>query len=94
MYKQIAQQIEANGNAMKKAYEAQRKELDMKGTANDKKCKMHNRVLKESLNEKKNNGGCAEYSNMIVSIFNSEHMNNENKNSWEVILIAVIYVYE
>lgn len=55
--------------------------LSKMGADNDKKTKQHIRVLKESLNEKKNNGGCAEYSNMTVSIFNSEHMNNENKNS-------------
>jgi hypothetical protein len=66
---------------MKNKYAEQEEEVKTKGIAQDRKTKQHVKVLKESFNEKKNNGGCAEYSNMTVSIFNSEHMNNENKNS-------------
>ena len=36
--------------------------------------------LEQSKNEKVNNGGCAEYANMITSIFNSEHLNNDHQN--------------
>lgn len=78
-YKQIAKNIEENSKRMAKNYEDLKKALEAKQIANDKKAKKHIKVLKESLSEKKNNGGCAEYSNMTVSIFNSEHLNNEQK---------------
>jgi|DEB19_MinimDraft_2_1074335.scaffolds.fasta_scaffold522102_2 hypothetical protein len=45
--------------------------------ANERTAKKHIRNLKETLAEKKNNGLCAEYSNMMVSLFNSDHLNNE-----------------
>jgi DNA repair exonuclease SbcCD ATPase subunit len=78
-YKQISKNIDESSKQMSKNYEELKKQLEMKNMANEKKCKTHIQTLKASLAEKKNNGGCAEYSNMTVSIFNSEHLNNEAK---------------
>ncbi len=47
---------------------------------NEKQAKDFIMGLKQSSKEKLNNGGYAEYSNMITSIFNSEHLNNDHQN--------------
>ena len=49
---------------------------------NEKQAKDFIMGLKQSSKEKLNNGGYAEYSNMITSIFNSEHLNNDHQNKW------------
>jgi hypothetical protein len=54
-----------------------KQKLEAKMISNERKAKRHIKTLKESLAEKKNNGLCAEYSNMVVSLFNSDHLNNE-----------------
>lgn len=41
---------------------------------NDLAAKEHIDVLKEAKTEKIQSGGCAEYSNMIVSVFNQDNM--------------------
>lgn len=42
----------------------------------------HIATLKQSKKEKLENGGYSEYANMLVSIFNSEHVNNMENNQW------------
>jgi hypothetical protein len=37
--------------------------------ANERKAKTHIKYLKQGLAETKNNGGCAEFANMMVSLF-------------------------
>jgi len=51
--------------------------LEQKTASNERFGKKHIKNLKDTLAEKKNNGLCPEYSNMIVSLFNSDHLNNE-----------------
>jgi hypothetical protein len=41
---------------------------------NDQAAKEHIRVLEAAKEEKKQSGGCAEYANMIVSVFNQDNM--------------------
>lgn len=41
---------------------------------NDLAAKEHIDVLKEAKTEKIQSGGCAEYANMIVSVFNQDNM--------------------
>lgn len=76
-YKEIAREALDTALKNEKDYEAMKKKLESKMIANEKKAKKHIQTLKESLAEKKNNGGCAEYSNMVVSIFNSDHLASE-----------------
>jgi hypothetical protein len=47
---------------------------------NEKAAARHIEVLKNSKKEKLENGGYSEYANMLVSIFNSEHVNNNGDN--------------
>ena len=49
---------------------------------NDKAVSAHVATLKQSKKEKQENGGYSEYANMLVSIFNSEHVNNVDNNQW------------
>ena len=78
-YLQIADKIKKETQQMQSEYSHLKASLDHQMVLNERKAKRHIKTLKESLAEKKNNGGCAEYANMLVSIFNSEHLNNENK---------------
>ncbi len=66
---------------MAKNYEDLKEQIRAKVLEQERMTKQHLQTLKSTLAEKKNNGGCAEYSNMTVSIFNSEHLNNEAKKS-------------
>lgn len=47
---------------------------------NEKAAAKHIETLKQSKKEKLENGGYSEYANMLVSIFNSEHVNNMGDN--------------
>lgn len=47
---------------------------------NEKAAAAHIATLKKSKMEKLENGGYSEYANMLVSIFNSEHVNNTDNN--------------
>lgn len=47
---------------------------------NEKAAQAHILTLKKSKQEKLENGGYSEYANMLVSIFNSEHVNNMEGN--------------
>lgn len=47
---------------------------------NERAAKNHIKTLKLSKKEKLENGGYSEYANMLVSIFNSEHVNNIENN--------------
>lgn len=49
---------------------------------NEKAAAKHIETLKQSKKEKLENGGYSEYANMLVSIFNSEHVNNADSNQW------------
>jgi len=48
---------------------------------NEKAAAKHIETLKQSKKEKLENGGYSEYANMLVSIFNSEHVNNMADNN-------------
>lgn len=78
-YLQIADKIRKETQQMQQEYSQLKASLDHQMVLNERMAKKHIKTLKQSLAEKKNNGGCAEYANMQVSIFNSEHLNNENK---------------
>lgn len=47
---------------------------------NERAAARHIEVLKQSKKDKLENGGYSEYANMLVSIFNSEHVNNMDNN--------------
>jgi hypothetical protein len=57
-------------------YEALKKECDEMVRANEKTTKNLTKGLEQSKKEKLQNGGFAEYSNMVTSIINSEHFNH------------------
>lgn len=59
-------------------YDADCQEMKARLTKNEKQAKDFMKGLKQSSKEKLQNGGYAEYANMITSIFNSEHLNNDH----------------
>lgn len=46
----------------------------------DKLVNAFNKQMNQSKKEKLQNGGYAEYANMVTSIFNSEHLNQDGQN--------------
>jgi hypothetical protein len=54
--------------------------LKQKLLENERAAQKHIETLKLSKKEKIENGGYSEYANMLVSIFNSEHVNNQDNN--------------
>lgn len=65
-------------NQMQKQYDEDCAEMKLRLAKNEKQAKDFIKGLKQSSKEKLQNGGYAEYSNMITSIFNSEHLNNDH----------------
>lgn len=61
---------------MKEEVEKKIKQINKKISENKKQALRHIETLQEGMNEKLNNGMYNEYANMVVSIFNSEHLNN------------------
>lgn len=78
MYLQISKQSVKITNQMQKQYEEDCAEMKLRLAKNEKQAKDFIKGLKQSSKEKLQNGGYAEYSNMITSIFNSEHLNNDH----------------
>ncbi len=78
MYKQIAKQAEESSAKMNQQYEEQFGEIRKQLGENDKQTKQHKHFLKQSCKEKLQNGSYAEYANLVTSILNSEHLNNEH----------------
>lgn len=58
------------------AYDKNCKSISDKVRENEKAAAKHIQTLQQSKKDKLENGGYSEYANMIVSIFNSEHVNN------------------
>jgi hypothetical protein len=52
--------------------------MKLRNSKNEKQCSQHQKGLAQSQKEKLQNGGYAEYANMVTSIFNSEHLNNDH----------------
>lgn len=63
---------------MNEQYNAEVKKMRERQLANEKQCKEQQKALQQSQKEKLQNGGAAEYANMVTSIFNSEHLNNDH----------------
>ena len=76
-YKKIAQQALDTKNKLAKDYASTCAEIKQKMMENEKAAAKHIETLKQSKKEKLENGGYSEYANMLVSIFNSEHVNNQ-----------------
>ena len=70
-FKQMAHQAEISYKKMDEEYQQRVAEIKAKLIENEKKARKHIENLEESKLEKLNNGGYAEYANMIVSIFKS-----------------------
>ena len=79
MYKQMAKQSIELFAQINAKYEADCAEMKQRLAKNEKQAKDFIKGLKQSNKEKQQNGGYAEYSNMITSIFNSEHLNNDHQ---------------
>ena len=65
---------------MKQKYNKICEDLKAKLAENERAAQKHIETLKQSKKEKIENGGYSEYANMLVSIFNSEHVNNMENN--------------
>ena len=57
-------------------YERNCQAIAEKVRENEKAAARHIQTLQQSKKDKLENGGYSEYANMIVSIFNAEHVNN------------------
>jgi len=67
-------------NKLSKDYANNCNEIKQKMLENERAAAKHIETLKQSKKEKLENGGYSEYANMLVSIFNSEHVNNAENN--------------
>jgi len=74
----ISKQSLETKNKLSKEYQKNCDEIKAKMVENEKAAALHIGTLKKSKQEKIENGGYSEYANMLVSIFNSEHVNNMN----------------
>ena len=81
VYKKMAEQATENCSKLMKEYEEKCAEIKAQLIKNERGAKKHVETLKEGKLEKITNGGYLEYSNMCVSIFNSEHMNYIDPNN-------------
>ena len=68
-------------------YERNCQAIAEKVRENEKAAAKHIQTLQQSKKDKLENGGYSEYANMIVSIFNSEHVNNMNDGQWCLIIL-------
>lgn len=75
-YKKIADQAVSEMKRLRDDYDNTCKVIAEKMRENEKAAAKHIETLKQSKKEKLENGGYSEYANMLVSIFNSEHVNN------------------
>ena len=76
----IANQANALRNQWNEEYKAKCEEVDRMNNENKKFQTSHNEYLKNSTKEKKENGGYAEFSNMMTSIHlqkNKKHMEDD-----------------
>jgi hypothetical protein len=79
-YRKIAQQALDTKNRLCKEYNQNCSEIKQKMLQNQRAATEHIETLQESKKDKLENGGYSEYANMLVSIFNSEHVNNMENN--------------
>ena len=79
-YMDIAKQALDTKNKLSKDYAKTCEDLKQKLLENERAAQEHIKTLKQSKKEKLENGGYSEYANMLVSIFNSEHVNNMDSN--------------
>jgi hypothetical protein len=77
-YNEIAKQCKRESDLLNEQYNAEVKKMRERQLANEKQCKEQQKALQQSQKEKLQNGGAAEYANMVTSIFNSEHLNNDH----------------
>mmetsp|Transcript_23175 Transcript_23175/g.20555 ORF Transcript_23175/g.20555 Transcript_23175/m.20555 type:complete len:253 (+) Transcript_23175:484-1242(+) len=76
-YKLIAEQIVEEKNIISKEYAAFAEEINKKKAKNEAEAKRHIDTLKKKGKELLENG-CAEYANMLVSLFNYEYGGNND----------------
>lgn len=79
-YKKIADQAVNEMKRLRDDYDKSCSVIAEKMRENEKAAAKHIETLKQSKKEKLENGGYSEYANMLVSIFNSEHVNNQAEN--------------
>jgi hypothetical protein len=60
---------------LSRKYDENCEEIAKKVRENEKAAAKHIQTLQQSKKDKLENGGYSEYANMIVSIFNAEHVN-------------------
>ena len=65
-------------------YERNCQAIAEKVRENEKAAARHIQTLQQSKKDKLENGGYSEYANMIVSIFNAEHVNNLADKQWSL----------
>ena len=80
-FRQIADQSNAQTKQWTKEYEDFCKEIDAKHAENKKAASDHQKVIDQSGKDKRENGSYSEASNVLTSIQQVKHANNEaNKN--------------
>ena len=77
---EIAKSALDTKNRLNKDYARTCEDLKQKLLENERAAQKHIETLKQSKKEKLENGGYSEYANMLVSIFNSEHVKNMENN--------------
>ena len=77
MYYNIAIETKKETRRRNKEHQAALEESQKRMQRNEKQAKNFMEGLKQAKEEKKQNGGYAEYANMVTSIFNSEHLNQD-----------------
>lgn len=79
-FKKIAEQAMITKNKLRDDYDKLCSDITDKIRKNEIAAKQHIETIKQSKKEKQENGGYSEYANMLVSVFNSEHVNNQDQN--------------
>ena len=79
-YKKIADQAVTEMKRLRDDYDKKCTVINDKMRENEKAAAKHIETLKQTRKEKLESGQYSEYANMLVSIFNSEHVNNMGDN--------------
>lgn len=79
-YQKIAEQSDQRARQLDLEYKEEKARIQEELKRNDAAAKQHIDVLKEAKKEKLESGGCAEYANLVVSVFNQD-----NQKTWEMV---------
>lgn len=77
-YQIIAAQSSKRAQELDQEFEEVKAKIREDLKENDAAAKTHINTLKELKEEKIQSGGCAEFANMVVSVFNQENQRNTN----------------